>query len=142
MERKEVRLEATIENAEKAVNFLAEQLETVGCDPKENRKIQLAVEELLVNVASYAYPDGGGYVTLGVSPEDPAVTIEIWDSGIPYDPLKKADPDKNIPLRERKIGGWGIYLAKRLMDEISYEYVDGKNHVTMRKYWNTEKVER
>ena len=63
----------------------------------------------------------------------PVMTLVFADSGIPYDPLKKEDPDVTLPARERQIGGLGIFMTKRIMDETEYEYRDGKNILTLRK---------
>jgi len=96
----------------------------------------VAVEEIFTNIASYAYPDGDGKVQLCMefSQEEPStMTLRFLDSGIPFDPLAKADPDVTLSAEERQIGGLGIYMVKKTMDEVSYDYKDGKNIFTMKK---------
>ena len=98
-------------------------------------EIDVAAEEIFVNIANYAYApkEGKASVRVQVS-EDPAeVTISFADSGTPYNPLEKEDPDVTLSAEEREIGGLGIYMTKEFMDHVSYEYRDGKNILTMRK---------
>ena len=131
---KELMLPAVIENAPVAMEFLEKELKRVRCGDKLNRRIVLAMEEIFVNVVSYAYPEGEGNINLKLSyPALGTVLIEITDSGVMYNPLTKPDPDMEIPLKKRGKGGMGIYLAKKIMDEMDYEYKDGCNHLTMRK---------
>jgi anti-sigma regulatory factor (Ser/Thr protein kinase) len=102
-------------------------------------KIQMAVcvaiEEVFVNVAHYAYVDGEGDVTLGIGFDEVnrAVTFRMTDKGIPFDPLKMADPDITQPAEEREIGGLGIFIAKKTMDAITYAYENDENILTMIK---------
>ena len=102
-------------------------------------KIQIAlcvaIEEVFVNVAHYAYPDGIGDMTLhiGFDEEKRAVTFRMTDKGVPFDPLKKPDPDITLSAEEREIGGLGIFIAKKTMDSISYAYENGENILTMIK---------
>jgi sigma-B regulation protein RsbU (phosphoserine phosphatase) len=131
---KEITLQAVIENAPVAMEFLENELRRVRCGDKLNRRIVLAMEEIFVNVVSYAYGEGTGDVNLKVSyPVHNTVQIEVTDSGVKYNPLTKPDPDTKSPLRKRGKGGMGIFLAKKIMDEMDYEYKDGCNHLTMRK---------
>ena len=98
-------------------------------------QIALAVEEIFVNIAHYAYaPDKGkATVRVEVSEAPVRVTITFIDSGVPYDPLAKEDPDVNLKAEERKIGGLGIYLTKQVMDDVVYEYKDNQNILTLKK---------
>ena len=131
---KETTLQAVIENAPVAMEFLEKELKRVRCGDKLNRRIVLAMEEIFVNVVSYAYKEDAGDVNLKVSyPVPYTVQIEVTDSGVKYNPLTKPDPDTKIPLKKRGKGGMGIFLAKNIMDEMEYEYKDGCNHLTMRK---------
>lgn len=131
---REIEFDATLENVEKATDFLGEALEDFGCGAKEISKTQLALEELIVNVANYAYPDSAGRVILRVCMStEKKVEIEIIDSGIPYNPLEKEDPNLSLPMRKRGAGGLGIYMAKKLVDELEYKYEDGMNHMILRK---------
>ncbi len=116
-----------------ALAFVEEQLESFDCPMKAVMQITVCVEEMYVNVAHYAYDGTEGVVTLSVGCENGVVTIELTDSGIPFDPLAKADPDITLSAEERNIGGLGIYMVKKSMDEVRYERRDNKNIFTMKK---------
>ncbi len=126
---KELTLEAALENLERATAFLDGELEAIGCPLKAQLQLDVALEELFVNVARYAYAPGTGSVTVRILPEkDPKrVTVTLIDSGVPYDPLAKADPDVTLSAEERQIGGLGIYMVKKSVDAMNYEYRDGRN---------------
>jgi sigma-B regulation protein RsbU (phosphoserine phosphatase) len=129
-----IELEARLENTRKAVGFVGEILINGGLETKAAGKISLAVEELFVNIANYAYPDGDGMACIRVGyPDDSTLRIELIDDGIPYDPSSKEDPDITVPLKKRGIGGMGIFMAKNIMDEMKYERRDGQNHLTLIK---------
>ena len=98
-------------------------------------QIDVAVEEIFVNIASYAYGDETGKVVLKIKIDnDPKkAVITFMDSGIPYDPLAKEDPDVTLSAEERQIGGLGIFMTKQFMDELEYEYTDGQNVLTLKK---------
>lgn len=130
-------VEAKIANLGKVLAFVESELEKTDCGIKACMQISIAVEELFVNVAHYAYTPGTGDVTIRVeSYDDPGlVEITLTDSGIPYDPLSKDDPDVTLSAEDRKIGGLGIYMVKKSMDHMKYERVDGKNVVTISKYF-------
>jgi sigma-B regulation protein RsbU (phosphoserine phosphatase) len=131
---KERILPAKIENTETAVEFVKNELISAGCVLPMAKRIGLAVEELFVNIASYAYPDGEGEAGVKVSfPEPDTVQIELTDEGVPYDPLAKEDPDITRPFKERQAGGLGIYMSKTIMDDMKYDHTDGCNHVVMTK---------
>ena len=130
----EITLEARIDSLSKVLAFLDEQLEMMDCTPKTQIQIDVAVEEMYVNVASYAYGDGVGPVTVRVEESAPrTVSITLIDEGVPYNPLAKPDPDVTLSAEERGIGGLGIYMVKKSMDDMLYEYRDGKNIVTLIK---------
>lgn len=101
-------------------------------------KVRLALEEVLENVVSYAYADGQGYLDAEtiLDREHEVLRIVIRDSGIPFNPLLKADPDLSLPLEERPVGGLGIFLCKQLMDGVSYCHEDGCNVLTLVKKLN------
>lgn len=131
---KELKIEAKLENIEPAIEFLNAELEEHGCRVDVMQRIDLALEEMLVNVSQYAYEGKTGDAFVGVSfPEKDLVQLDIRDKGILYDPTKKEDPDVSIPLKQRKKGGLGIYITKMVMDEMHYEYKDGYNHTILRK---------
>ena len=122
-------IDAKRENLEQVLAFVDEALEEAGCGPKQQIQLDIAVEEIFVNIASYAYPQKTGTAELQfeVLSERNAVKITFIDSGIPYDPLAKEDPDVTLSAEERQIGGLGIYMVKKSMDEVAYEHRDGKN---------------
>ena len=102
---------------------------------KVQMQLDVAVEELYVNIAHYAYAPGTGEATVSIDiTQDPLnVTITFKDSGIPFDPTAKADPDVTLSAQERQIGGLGIYMAKKGTDEMKYEYKDGQNILSISK---------
>ena len=130
---KDLVLEAKKENLDKVMSFIETCLENTSCSAKAMMQINLAVEEIYINVASYAYGAGSGDVTVKVEADPHIVSITFIDSGIPYDPLKKPDPDVTLSAEERSIGGLGIFLTKKFMDDVIYEYKDGKNILTLKK---------
>jgi len=125
----EITLEARIDSLSKVLAFLDEQLEMMDCTPKTQIQIDVAVEEMYVNVASYAYGDGVGPVTVRVEESAPrTVSITLIDEGVPYNPLAKPDPDVTLSAEEREIGGLGIFLVKKNMDKMEY-HRDGEYNV-------------
>ena len=134
-DKKELEIEATSENLAEVLSFLEECLETAACTPKARMQIQVAVEEIFVNIASYAYQPETGKATVRVEvSDDPVgVTITFVDHGVPYDPLAKADPNVAASAEDRPIGGLGIFMTKKLMDDVRYEYKNGKNILTLKK---------
>ncbi|MBQ7201032.1 MAG: ATP-binding protein [Eubacterium sp.] len=132
---KELDIPAQRENLSEVLKFIDVELEQLGCSMRLQTAIDVAVEEIFVNISSYAYDPEVGQATIRVDVSEDPLTIEIGfiDSGTPYDPLAKPDPNTKIPIRERKKGGLGIYMVKKSMDDISYEYKDGKNILTIKK---------
>ena len=124
------------ENAlSEVLQFVEETLESIDCPMKTTTALCVAVEEVFVNVAHYAYGEGEGDVKLSIclSKADNTVTFRISDKGIPFDPLKKTDPDITLSAEEREIGGLGIFITKKTMDTVSYSYENGENILTMTK---------
>lgn len=132
---KELVIEAKKENLPKVIGFVDEQLESVECSMASKTTIDIAVEELFINIASYAYESEIGTATLQVAVVENPLSVEITfiDNGVQYDPLAKEDPDITLSLHQRKIGGLGIFMVKKSMDDVTYEYKDGKNILTIRK---------
>lgn len=132
---KELTLDATIDNVSKVMGFVDEQMEQLGCSMKAQRQVDVAVEELFSNIAFYAYHPETGSVTVRVETAEnpPAVEITFIDNGTRYDPLAKEDPDVTLSAEEREIGGLGIYIVKKTMDDVSYEYKDGQNILRIKK---------
>lgn len=133
-ESKELTIEAKIENIDKVICFINAMLQDHGCTFDEMQRIDLAMEEMLVNISYYAYPGETGEANVAISfPDEGVVQLDIRDRGIPYDPTKREEPDVTIPLRQRKKGGLGIYMTKKIMDGMYYEYRDGVNHTILKK---------
>ena len=134
----ELIVEADRMNLPQVQAFIDEQLEEVGCPMPAQISIDIAVEELFVNIASYAYGNGSGKAVVQVTVQEDPLSVEITfiDNGASYDPLAKADPDTTLSLKERKKGGLGIFMVKKSMDNVSYEYKDGNNILTIKKNLN------
>ena len=134
---KELVLKATLENVSKATAFIDEQLEAHDCSFKAQMQIDVAIDELLANISSYAYRDQaeGGDVRISFSYEDSSrmATIVLMDQGIPFNPLEQEEPDTELPAEERAIGGLGIFLVRKTMDHMNYRYDQGSNIVTIQK---------
>ena len=133
---KEMTLEAKIENIPRVTAFIDEQLEALDCPMKAQMQIDVAIDELFGNISHYAYAPGSGEATVGFDFDETARTVSVVfsDRGIPFDPLGRSDPNVNAPAQERDIGGLGIFLVKKIMDEVRYEYKDGHNVLYLKKY--------
>ena len=117
------------------LGFVDLMLEKYECPMKLQTAICVAIEEVFVNVARYAYENGEGDVRLGIGfdEESRTVTFRMADGGIPFDPLKKPDPDITLSADEREIGGLGIFITKKTMDSVEYAYENGENVLNMTK---------
>ena len=131
----ELEIEAKKENLHSVLEFLETRLEAAGCPLKLQMQIAIAVEEIFINIASYAYQPGTGTAKIRIEmKDDPArALITFIDSGTPYDPLSKKDPDVTLSAEKRPIGGLGIYMVKKSMDDVVYEYKDDCNVLTLIK---------
>lgn len=116
------------------IAFLEEELEKIDCPMKTVMQLSLCLEEIFVNVAHYSFPESEGSATISIDYKDEVFSIIVEDSGVPFNPLEKEDPDISLAAEDRRIGGLGIYLVKKTMDELSYEYKGNKNIFCMRKY--------
>ncbi len=132
---KELVIEAKVEALDRVLAFVDELLEETACSMKTKMQIDVVVEEVYVNIASYAYAPGTGQVQIRAEvSEDPAMlTVIFADSGTPYNPLLREDPDVTLPAEEREVGGLGVYLTKKFMDEVTYDYRDHQNILTIKK---------
>ena len=132
---KELNIAATVENIEVVTDFVNEQLEALECPMKAQMQIDIAIDELFGNIAHYAYNPEVGSATVRVEViDDPlSVAITFIDGGVPYDPLAAADPDTTLSAEDRAIGGLGIFMVKKSMDEITYRYENGSNILSIRK---------
>ena len=126
---------AKTESLSEVLSFVEETLESLECPMKIQTAICVAIEEVFVNVAHYAYPNGEGDMSLQIGFEERSrtVTFRMTDKGIPFDPLQKPDPDITLSAEDREIGGLGIFIAKKTMDSISYTYENDQNVLTMIK---------
>jgi sigma-B regulation protein RsbU (phosphoserine phosphatase) len=126
---------AKIEALSDVLGFVDQTLESYECPMKIQMALCVAIEEVFVNVANYAYGEGEGDMTLGIGfdDEDRTITFCMKDKGIPFDPLKKPDPDITLSAEDREIGGLGIFITKKTMDTVTYSYENGENVLTMIK---------
>lgn len=131
----ELTLSATLENVAAVTAFVDEQLEARGCSMKAQMQIDIAIDELFSNIAHYAYnPEvGPATIQVQVDGEPLAVTITFIDRGTPYNPLEKEDPDISLSAEDRQVGGLGIFMVKKMMDDMTYEYRDGRNILRISK---------
>ena len=117
------------------LGFVEEMLEKYECSMKMQMAICVAIEEVFVNVAHYAYNGGEGDVTFIIDFEESTrdITFQIIDKGVPFNPLNKPDPDITLSAEERQIGGLGIFITKKTMDKVTYSYENNENILTMIK---------
>ena len=131
----ELEVEALTKNLPMVLGFIDSHLEAADCPLRAMMQIDVAVEEIFVNIAHYAYaPDTGmAWIRVETGGDPHGVTITFIDKGMHYDPLAKEDPDVTLSAEERKIGGLGVFLVKNTMDDVTYKYVDGHNILSIRK---------
>ena len=132
---KEQTFDAVIPNLMEVTLFIDEWLESLDCGMKTQTQIDLAVDELFTNIASYAYAPGSGEATIQLDYDEASrvASVTFIDSGVPYDPLQKPDPDVTLSAEEREIGGLGIYMAKKATDRMDYRREDDRNILTIYK---------
>ena len=132
---KTIRVQAEVAQLEKINSFIGEELEKYGCSIKVQMQVELAVEEIFVNIASYAYhPEiGEAEIDVDAGGDPPTVTIRFLDHGTPFNPLERSDVDVTKAAESRDVGGLGIFLVKKNMDDVVYSYEDGTNVLTIRK---------
>ena len=128
-------IDATVENIEAVTEFVNEHLEKLCCPPKAQMQIDIAIDELFSNISLYAYAPDTGPATVCVDVEENplSVILTFIDNGKPFDPLSTDDPDVTLPAEKREIGGLGVFLVKKTMDSIDYEYKDGQNILRIKK---------
>ncbi|MDE6738734.1 MAG: ATP-binding protein [Lachnospiraceae bacterium] len=133
---KELVLQASADRLEEVQEFVRGEMEAAGSSLKAISQVEIAVEEIYINIAHYAYPSGGGEAVIRceIGGETPKITIQFVDAGTPFDPLAREDADISLSAEERSIGGLGILMIKKLMDEVTYCYEEGKNILTIVKY--------
>ena len=130
---KELKLDAVPENLDAVLDFVNAELEAIDCSSKTQSQIAIAVEEIFVNIAHYAYNPEIGAACVRVSVSANELRLIFEDSGKPYNPLEKPDPDITASAADRPIGGLGIFMVKKIMDTVDYHYENGMNLLTMTK---------
>ena len=127
---------ASIDSLEEVLAFVNDKIQTSGGSVKTQMQLDIAIEELFVNIAHYAYDNGTGDadIFLQITDNPKAITVEFRDSGKPFNPLERMDPDTTLSAADRNIGGLGIYMAKKSVDEIEYRWENGQNILTICKY--------
>ncbi|MBO4533499.1 MAG: ATP-binding protein [Treponema sp.] len=133
----ELTIDADDKKLETVLDFIHQQFPP-GCETDLMYKIDVAAEEIFVNIAHYAYkdklPEGeAGQVWLTCTYENELLTIVFRDTGVPFNPLDRPDPDITLSAEDRSIGGLGIFLTKKYMDKVEYKYENGENVLTMKK---------
>ncbi len=133
--QREMTIKAILSNLDLVLEFVNEYLETNGCDRKLVMQLDVAVEEIYVNIAHYAYGSGDGTakISMDIDEEERLITIEFRDSGMEFDPLARPDPDTSLSAEDRPIGGLGIFMVKKSMDDVTYSRIGGENILTLYK---------
>ena len=136
--QEELVIEAVVENLDTVNSFVHKAIEKFNCSNRTLMQLDVVVEEIFVNIASYAYSPNTGLVKilLKTNTEPLSISLTFIDSGVPYNPLEKSDPDINLSADDRQIGGLGIFLTKNLVDNIHYQYIDKQNILQFIKYLN------
>jgi sigma-B regulation protein RsbU (phosphoserine phosphatase) len=137
-----IALKAGLEDMEKLIAFIGKELDAAGCPDRERGQIELAAEEVFVNVANYAYDKeapGEALVECGIVPAPAGMTrtVVFRDRGRPFNPLEHADPDTHAPLEDRKIGGLGLLIVRKTMDTIYYSRENDENRLEFSKSWRS-----
>ena len=136
---KEITLKAVIDNLEEAMSFVSGEAEAMGCSMKNVMTMELVTDEIFSNIVFYAYKgmEEPGDVTIQIdeaeNEEGKEIHLTFSDSGIPYDPLSREEPDVTLPAEEREVGGLGIFLVRKKMDDVQYRYEEGKNRLLLIK---------
>ena len=136
---KELTLKAVIENLNQVMSFVSDEAKAMGFRKKNVMLIELAADEIFSNIAFYAYKgcEAPGDVEIQIdeaeTEEGKEFRLTFSDSGIPYDPLSNEEPDITLSAEEREIGGLGIFLVRKKMDDVQYRYEDGKNRLLLIK---------
>ena len=128
-------IDATVDNLSAVMTYISDSLDYCNCSAKDKQRVQLAVEEIYINIANYAYqPDKGkAQIDCEITKNPKSVAITLIDKGKPYNPFSKDDPDINAGISDRSVGGLGVFVVKKIMDDVSYAYQDGKNIFKMSK---------
>lgn len=134
MDTKNLTLPNDVQEVPRLAAFVEDICEVAGFDMGTTMKMNLAIEEAVVNVMNYAYPSGvKGEVRIEAGVREGYLEFVISDDGTPFNPTEVEDADTTLSAEERQIGGLGIFLVKHFMDIVEYKYVDGQNVLTLRK---------
>lgn len=132
---KKIVVQASMDHFDEVMSFVSSNCEEYGCNMKIQMKMELACDEIFANIVSYAYKNQKiGNVEIEMDCKDHCVLMTFIDSGIPYNPLEVEDPDTTLSIDKREVGGLGILLIKKSMDACFYEFIDGKNRLTVKKH--------
>jgi serine/threonine-protein kinase RsbW len=127
-------LPAKLENLDSMIKFIMDEADALGFDKKNKFHIRLSAEEILVNIINYAYPKNTGDIRITLNPkEKESLEIEIVDWGFAYNPLLREEPKTCVPLEEREIGGLGVFLTRKVMDDVRYRRDGDCNIMTLTK---------
>lgn len=130
----ELRIDASMENVDRLISILDERLEAVDCPMKAQLQLDVAVEEIFGNICQYAYGQASGEAIVRMNITEQEANITFIDEGAPFNPLEKEEPDVEMEAMSENVGGLGIFMVKESMDAVTYECIDGKNHLTIVKY--------
>lgn len=135
MIKNEIQIEAQREKLDELLDMIRIDLNLMCCPMDKQISLEICIEEIFVNIASYAYGEQTGMAFITEEVTNNSISLCIKDKGIPYDPLAKEDPDTTLSAEEREIGGLGVFMVKTMMDSVTYEYKDGFNCLTMTMTW-------
>ena len=135
MIKNEIQIEAQREKLDELLDMIRIDLNLMCCPMDKQISLEICIEEIFVNIASYAYGEQTGMAFITEEVTNNSISLCFRDKGIPYDPLAKEDPDTTLSAEEREIGGLGIFMVKTMMDSVMYEYKDGFNCLTMTMTW-------
>lgn len=130
---KEITVDAVCENLDFVTDFINDQLTQAGCPLRTQMQIDIVIDEIFSNIAKFAYAPGHGKAAVRIETASREAVITFSDSGKQYDPLKQEAPDITSPLEKREIGGLGLMIVKKMMDDVQYAYRNGQNILQMRK---------
>jgi serine/threonine-protein kinase RsbW len=127
-----IRLPARLESVTEVRSFLRRKMSRWNLEAGLANRVELALEEALVNISRYAYPNHPGEVEVHCCLGDEGqLHLEIHDWGLPYNPLERGRPDPSQDLASRRVGGWGVELIRRMVDDLKYTYAQGKNILSL-----------
>ena len=132
-----IKVPADVSQLENVLGFVRQEMEAADAGMKSMMQVEVICEEIFTNIFSYAYADkdfvGEAEISCDVAANPITITVVFKDWGVEYNPLEKEDPDIDAAVEDRPIGGLGIFMTKKMMDEVNYEYKDGANILTLKK---------